>query len=251
MTRIRPPSRVKTCDFDPKQPCKFCGRVGYSRIIKKPSPIMKINWRIPTSTCKSENLVYLCGCTKCGDTYIGQTGGPLKDRGNRHAHKDTDDPTKISQSWTEPRKHFCKPGHEKGFWMAPLKLLKEGAQADDREHVEATFISKFNPVLNKELPAKLSTRRKAAMNSTSKSRNPSLVHKILADQAQARDLNSPTIMYIFSTSFARGFPVRFLRQLVDCCHIWRVLGTFGNPSRNKGHSKYVHVRSYFTSCHWG
>jgi hypothetical protein len=147
----------RTCPPGPK--CKFCDRVGRGMTFTTPPSILGLDITLPTASCKTTNVVYLCGCTYCGATYIGQTGGEIKVRGNRHAVQDTDQPTRIQDSWTEPRKHYVTQCHRKNFWVAPIHLMRPGASQNDREKVEARLIKKYRPNLNLALPPPTATRR--------------------------------------------------------------------------------------------
>jgi hypothetical protein len=140
--------------------CLFCKRVGpNSTHLSFPQELRSPWERIPTSNCKTKNLVYLAGCRDCGKVYVGETGGQLKDRCNRHAPQ-AGDASKLQltegkpaereallKKWTAVRTHFAETGHNCLF-AAPLHVMPSEATDLQRKKVELNWINKFkkNPV---------------------------------------------------------------------------------------------------------
>jgi hypothetical protein len=106
---------------------------------------------IPTSSCRSANVVYLCGCVACGAYYVGETGRSLNVRCSKHRLQRDDlkkhEEDGLQKGWSEVRKHFVENNHEGSFWVAPLEVLAEAA-GSVRKDREQHFIQKLQPALN-------------------------------------------------------------------------------------------------------
>jgi hypothetical protein len=148
--------------------CAFCNDVVDDITVKKvPSAFMSkltpgdprkqilVDLKIPTATCSTKNLVYMCGCLTCGFFYIGETGDTLNKRCARHRPQRTDREKflreGVDKNWTEVRKHFAQEGHSNAFWVAPILICKEEAPDSLRKKKEAFWIRKLKPQLNVKL----------------------------------------------------------------------------------------------------
>ncbi len=135
--------------------CLFCKRIGPKTIHVSFPQELRSPWsKIPTLRCSTENLVYLAGCKRCGQLYVGETKGTLKDRCNRHAPQRGDtallqattgkpeDREKLLKKWTAVRAHFAELGHMELF-AAPLQTLPPETTDLQRKKFELEWINRF------------------------------------------------------------------------------------------------------------
>jgi hypothetical protein len=151
----------------------------FSRNLSHNDPRQKIlqDFKIPTSTCSSKNLVYICGCLTCGLFYIGETGDTLNRRCSKHRPQPTDRDRFLLQgpdkNWSEVRRHFAAENHAQSFWVAPLQIYKEEAPDSFRKKREAFWIRRLRPQLNVRLQQKEETRsRTPSLSSVSSTGSP-------------------------------------------------------------------------------
>jgi hypothetical protein len=119
-------------------------------------------FKVPTATCSTKNLVYLCGCLTCGFFYVGETGDTLNRRCSRHRPQKSDRDRFLREgpdkNWSEVRKHFAAENHSNSFWVAPLVTCKEDAPDSFRKKKEALWIRKLRPQLNVKLQPRAESR---------------------------------------------------------------------------------------------
>jgi hypothetical protein len=140
---------LKTCG------CLFCKRIGANTTHLSFPQEFRTPWtKIPTSNCETENLVYLAGCRDCGQLYVGETKGQLKDRCNRHAPQQGDgekhrattgkpaERETLHKKWTAVRAHFAESGHSRLF-AAPLQTMPSEATDLQRKKMELQWINRF------------------------------------------------------------------------------------------------------------
>ena len=86
--------------------CKTCEHIRTAATFKSHSTGEKYSVK-QFMTCKTQNLVYLIQCKRCGQQYVGQTGRALKERVNEHCREIK----KKSRGRGGVAEHFCKKGH--------------------------------------------------------------------------------------------------------------------------------------------
>lgn len=130
-----------------------------SGIFQMPPLLTGLEVKIPTSTCTTSNLIYVCACKTCGVFYVGETGKTLKERCGRHAPKPGDEKVSKRDNWTEPRRHFAEGPcslfrsrdaeiTDSRFWVAPIHLLPPSTDRRAREKMEQRYIALLKPSLN-------------------------------------------------------------------------------------------------------
>jgi hypothetical protein len=135
--------------------------------------------KIPLSDCDTKNLVYLCGCSRCGKYYEGETG----DSFNRQCSKHRSQPSDLEKfkrdghvkDWSEVRRHFVEHKHQDCFWvMAPLEVLRPDAPERLHKKREQAWIKCLKPVLNVKLTRLTNDhqRRDSRADSPSPGRSP-------------------------------------------------------------------------------
>lgn len=107
----------------------------------------RIRRRIPTSSCKTTNVVYLAGCIRCGVFYIGQTGRSVGARIAEHSVKSGDVPSGVKPSWGPVRTHLVCEEHLDGLFMSVLEIVRLSDERT-REDRENFWIGVFKPTLN-------------------------------------------------------------------------------------------------------
>ncbi len=133
--------------------------------------------KVPTSSCSTKNLVYLCGCLTCGLFYVGETGDTLNKRCSRHRPQPSDRDKFLKdgpdKNWSEVRRHFASENHSNAFWVAPLFVCKEEAPDSFRKKKEAFWIRRLRPQLNVKLQPRDDTRtRTPSISSLSSTGSP-------------------------------------------------------------------------------
>jgi hypothetical protein len=148
--------------------CAFCNDVKGESVIRSVPDIFSQNLppqdarrgllrslKIPSATCSTENLVYLCGCTVCGLFYVGETGDTFNRRCSRHRmlQHDREKFLKdgVEKNWSEVRRHFVTEHHKDAFWVAPLAVFPKDAPDSHRKKKEQFWIRKLRPKLNIKL----------------------------------------------------------------------------------------------------
>ena len=110
------PARLKPDPIDDEPPgeCKPCGkpRCQTCRMIT-PSQTATVSSgalvKLKGDTnCRTQNVVYLISCGKCGKQYVGATKGPLNIRMNGHR----DDWRHKRFERSPVGEHFCSSGHD-------------------------------------------------------------------------------------------------------------------------------------------
>ncbi len=133
-----------------------------------------LDLKIPTATCSTTNLVYICGCVQCGMFYVGETGNSLIQRCSRHRSQQGDREKFLKdgpdKNWSEVRRHFASENHKKSFWVAPIVVLNEDAPASLQKKKEALWMRRLRPPLNTKHQPKTKTRSRT--NSTASNDSP-------------------------------------------------------------------------------
>jgi hypothetical protein len=122
--------------------------------------------KIPTAKCSTTNLVYLCGCLKCGVFYVGETGDAFKTRCSRHRAPPGDRELYLKEgankNWSELRRHFASDDHQGSFWVAPIAVFAPDGPVSLRKKKEAFWIRKLKPTLNQKLQQKPESRSRSS-----------------------------------------------------------------------------------------
>ncbi len=118
---------------------------------------------LPTSNCRSTNIVYLCGCIACGMYYVGETGGSLNRRCSRHRMQLVDlkkykKKRGFDKNWSEVRRHFVERQHQNSFWVAPLEVFLPEVPECQRKEREEYWVKKLQPALNIKLKQQPSSK---------------------------------------------------------------------------------------------
>jgi hypothetical protein len=189
----------------PTKKCKFCKTIGGDAVITSFPACFKLppDLKIPKSTCESENVVYLCGCTVCGDFYVGQTGGKLKVRGLRHVPGEEDKKKKLQsgrdKEWSEPRWHFAEKEHNNAFFCAPLRVLRSDTSVRNREKIKNSFITRLKPSLNVKGAEDQQQKRRSNSSSPARSLRRAVIEANAAkvSPAASRDSSpSPSLVQV-------------------------------------------------------
>ncbi len=110
------------------------------------------NFKMPTATCQSKNVVYFAGCLQCGKFYIGETSQSVEKRCQRHRllKNDVQDlaTSGLGESWSEVRAHFATENHVNALWITVLDVLQDGTTKRLREQKEMKRIRELKPILN-------------------------------------------------------------------------------------------------------
>ena len=87
--------------------------------------------------CKTTNIVYIVGCKKCNNQYIGQTYKSLEDRFKQHLGYVVNNTQATGQ-------HFNSPGHNSSHMT--ISVLEKVHQISKlhREQRESHWIERFN-----------------------------------------------------------------------------------------------------------
>ena len=112
--------------------CKPCGR-SRSQTCRMITPSQTVTsssgaWvKLNGDThCRTQNVVYLISCGKCGKQYVGETKGPLNIRMNGHR----DDLRHKRFERSPVGEHFCSSGHD---FMSCFSLLSGQQSRGDRQ----------------------------------------------------------------------------------------------------------------------
>ena len=123
---------------------KKCNKCGVCPYIKEGKSIKatSTDYRVDVNSsvdCTSKNVIYLLGCNKCPQQYIGETERMLKDRFSEH--KGYANSGNLSKTTGE---HFNQKGHSVSNMEITIveKVFNQDPQF--RKQREKMFIQKFN-----------------------------------------------------------------------------------------------------------
>ena len=118
--------------------CAICPFVLESPFAKATATNFKININ-KSVDCSTKNIIYLLGCRKCPQQYIGETERSLRERFSEHkGYVNTQNMTKATGI------HFNKKGHSISDMQISIveKVLNQDPQF--RKQREKMYIQKFN-----------------------------------------------------------------------------------------------------------
>ena len=119
-----------------KSNCKICSYVSTGKVIKATYTNASVQLS-KSFDCQTSNIVYIVGCKKCNDQYIGQTKKTLEDRFKQHLGY-------VANNINATGTHFNSPGHSRSDMT--ISVLEKVSRIDRnlRETRESTFIEMFN-----------------------------------------------------------------------------------------------------------
>ena len=118
--------------------CAICPFVVESHSTKANATNFKMNINYSVD-CSTRNIIYLLGCRKCPQQYIGETGRSLKERFSEHkGYVNTKNMTKSTGI------HFNQKGHSVSDMQ--ISILEKVFDQDPqfRKQRERMYIQKFN-----------------------------------------------------------------------------------------------------------
>ena len=116
--------------------CEICPYVKTGKIIKAThsKQVVQIS---KSFDCKTTNVVYIVGCTKCNDQYIGQTKFTLEKRFKEHLGY-------VANNTQATGQHFNLPNHNSSHMTISVLEKVHQKTRHHREQRESFWIGKFN-----------------------------------------------------------------------------------------------------------
>ena len=140
-SKVPPPTKIpkrKLPGMKKCNKCSVCPFIQEGKTVKATSTNFKVDIN-SSVTCSTTNVIYLLGCDKCPQQYIGETERMLKDRFLEHkGYANTNNQTKATGL------HFSQKGHSVNNMKITIleKVFNENPQF--RKQREKMYIQKFN-----------------------------------------------------------------------------------------------------------
>ena len=140
-SKVPPPTKIpkrKVPGMKKCNKCSVCPFIQEGKTVKATSTNFKVDIN-SSVTCSTTNVIYLLGCDKCPQQYIGETERMLKDRFLEHkGYANSNNQTKATGL------HFSQKGHSISNMKITVleKVFNENPQF--RKQREKMYIQKFN-----------------------------------------------------------------------------------------------------------
>ena len=140
-SKVPPPTKIsrrKVPGMKKCNKCSVCPFIQEGKIVKATSTNFKVD--INTNVdCSTTNVIYLLGCDKCPQQYIGETERMLKDRFLEHkGYANTNNKTKATGI------HFNQKGHSVSNMKITVLEKVFNSNPQFRKQREKMYIQKFN-----------------------------------------------------------------------------------------------------------